>query len=97
REIAHTDLGRHDTRRVLGVIESEKVTDLMQRHGAHGLLVEHLALVVMHRENDVRIGDEPLVVASPFRASTDWLAEVVDPVHMYFGVRGIIDENEAEW
>src|SRR6476646_6601832 len=79
------------------MIEAEEMADLVQGHRAHGFLVQHLTLMVVHREDYVGVGDEPLVVARPLRAPADWLAEVIDPGHVHFGVGGVVDEDEAEW
>ena len=72
------------------------MTDLMQRHGAHRLFVEYFAQMMVNGENDIRVGDQPLIVAGPLRTSADRLTEVVDPVDMNLGVRRIRNELEAD-
>src|SRR6185503_12448668 len=67
-----------------------------QGHGLHRLVVEHLALVVLHGEDDVRVGYQPLVVARPLRAAADRLVEVVDPAHVDLGMHRVLHEHEAD-
>src|SRR3954469_726647 len=84
-QLADANSGRHDRETVLCMIEAEKMADLVERHGARGVGIERLALMVVHRENDVRVGDHPVIVAGPASAAADRLGEAIDPIHMHLG------------
>ena len=95
RELTHADPRGHDAQAVRRVIEAEQMTDLVHRHGAHRFFVQLFALMVVHGERNVRVGDHPVVVTRPTSASADRLIEMIDPVDVHFRGGGVLDEREA--
>src|SRR5258708_3646623 len=96
-EIPDADARRHDHPRIGRVIKTEKVANLMQRHGLHGHPIEHFALLMMDGEDDAGVHDPPAVITRPASASADRRVEPVDPCDVNFGGRGIRHYLEADW
>src|SRR5215216_2282578 len=72
------------------------MTDLMEGHCVHGLLVELLALRVVHRQHDVGVGDGEVIIVCPTRPPTDRLGEAVYPAYMDVRARRVVDEGKAD-
>ena len=71
------------------MIETEQVAELVERHGVHGVVVERAAVVMVHGEDDVGVGDPPVVIARPPGAAADGFLEVIDERHVDVGACGV--------
>src|SRR5947209_5266621 len=59
-ELTDANLRRHDAQAVVRMVQAEEMADLVHGHRAHRVFVQLLALMVMDRERDVGVGDDPI-------------------------------------